>query len=152
MRDRACQSLAVLKAEAKAAVDPVAKLLDDKKLRLRAIMTLGEIGPAAQTTLPALKKLTADKDAETQLWSAFALWQISGDAKASLKVLEETLGTEAHYTQSIILLGEMRGAAQSMLPTLVALYREEEVAADRKALAEAIKKIDPQAALKLGIK
>jgi HEAT repeat protein len=152
VRDRACQSLAVMKAGAKDAVDPVAKLLDDKELRLRAIMTLGEIGPAAKKAAPALKKLADDKDAETQMWSAFALWQISGDAKPTLKVLEQTLATEAHYTQSIILLGAMRDAAQSVLPTLVALYREEEVAADRKALAEAIKKIDAQAALKLGIK
>jgi hypothetical protein len=67
-------------------------------------------------------------------------------------VMNETLGTEKHYTQSIILLGEMGNAAQSLLPTMVNLYREEDIAADRQALAVAIKKIDPNLAQKLGIK
>ena len=37
-------------------------------------------------------------------------------------------------------------------PTLVNLYREEDIPADRLALANAIKKIDPKAAAQLGIK
>jgi HEAT repeat protein len=152
VRDTACQALAAMKADAKASIETVARLLDDKELRLRAIITLGEIGPASKPTAPKLKKLLEDKDGETQMWSAFALWQITGDAKATLKILNETLGTEGQYTQSINLLGEMGEAARSMLPTLVALYRDEDIAADRRALASAIKKIDPAAAAKLGIK
>jgi HEAT repeat protein len=152
VRDSACQALAVMKAGAKDAVDPVAKLLDDKDLRVRAVMTLGAIGPPARKALPDLKKLMQDKDGETQLHAAFAVWQISGQAKESLAVLEKTLATEAHYTQTIIVLGEMRGAAASILPTLVNLYREEDVPADRKALGDAIKKIDSKVAMQLGIK
>jgi HEAT repeat protein len=151
VRDAACQALALMKADAKDAVDPLGKLLDDKDLRIRAITALGEIGPPASKTLPSVKKLMADTDAETQLHAAFAMWQISGDAKESLAVIEKTLATVAHYSQSIVLLGEMRGAAAPLLPTLVALYREEDVPADRWALAEAIKKIDPQLAKKIGI-
>ncbi len=151
VRDHACQALAVMKADANAAVDPVAKLLGDKDLRVRAIMTLGEIGPASTKTLPDLKKLMQDKDGETQLHAAYAVWQISGDAKETLAVIEKTLATEAQYSNSIHLLGEMRTAAMPMLPTLIALYREEDVPADRKALGEAIKKIDAKLAMKLGI-
>jgi HEAT repeat protein len=151
VRDGACQALAVMKADAKAAVEPIAKLLADKDLRIRAVMTLGEIGPSAAKTAPELKKFLQDKDGETRIQAAFAVWQISGDAKESLAVLEKTLGTEAHYSQSIVVLGEMRGAALPLLPTLVALWREEDVPADRKALAEAIKKIDPNLAKRLGI-
>ncbi len=152
VRDSACQALAEMKAGARDAVDPVAKLLDDKDLRVRAVMTLGEIGPPATKALPELRKLLQDKDGETQLHAAFAVWQISGQAKESLAVLEKTLSTQAHYTATIIILGEMRGAAASMLPTLVNLYREEDVPADRKALADAIKKIDAKVATQLGIK
>jgi HEAT repeat protein len=152
VRDNACQALAVMKAGAKDAVDIVSRLLDDKELRLRAIITLGEIGPASKPTAAKLKKLLDDKDGDTQMWSAFALWQITGDAKTTLKVLNQTLGSEGQYTQSIILLGEMGEAAQGMLPTLVALYRDEDIASDRRALANAIKKIDPAGAAKLGIK
>ena len=151
VRDHACQSVAIMKADAKTAVDPVAKLLTDKDLRLRAIITLGEIGPASAKTVADLKKLMQDKDGETQLHAAFAVWQINGDAKETLAVLEKTLATEAQYSQSIFVLGEMRAAAWPLLPTLVALWREEDVPADRKALAEAIKKIDPPLAKKLGI-
>ncbi len=152
VRDNACHALAVMKSAAKDAVGPVAKLLDDKDLRVRAIMTLGAIGPASRTTLPTLKKLLQDKDGDTQLASAFAVWQISGEAKESMKVLEELLGTEKHYTRTIHALGDMGPAAESLLPTLVALWREEDMPADRLALAGAIKKIDPKAALRLGIK
>jgi len=152
VRENACQALAVMKASAKDAVEPIAKLLNDKDLRLRAIMTLGEIGPPAQRILPDLSRLMRDRDSDTQLWSAFAFWQIGGETKDTLKVLEALLGTETHYAPTIRVLGDMGPAAQSMLPTLVALYREEDVAADRQALAAAIKKIDPKAALKLGIK
>lgn len=151
VRDSACQAIAVMKADAKSAVPALAKLLMDKDLRLRAVITLGEIGPASAPTLSELKKLAADKDIETQLHAAFAAWQIDGGAKECLAVLEKTLATEAGYSQSIVFLGEMRGAAAPVLPTLVALWREEDVAADRKALAEAIKKIDSAVAKKLGI-
>jgi HEAT repeat protein len=152
VRENACQAIAVMKAGAKDAVEPVAKLLTDKELRLRAIITLGEIGPPAEKTLPNLKAFLKDKDGDVQLWSAFAVWQITGETKESMKVLEELLGTEKHYTPTIRILGEMGPAAQSMLPTLVRLYREEDVPEDRLALAVAIKKIDPKAATTLGIK
>lgn len=151
VRDSACQALASLKEDAREAVEPLGKLLADKDLRVRAVITLGEIGPASAKFVPELKMLLRDRDGETQLQSAFALWQITGDAKETLAVLEKTLATEAHYSQTIVLLGDMRAAAAPMLPTLVALWREEDVAADRKALAQAIKKIDSKLAGKLGI-
>ena len=142
-----------MKGGAKQAAGPVAELLDDNDLHLRAIITLGEIGPPiAKPSEMKLIKLLDHKDGEIQLWSAFALWQLTGDAKRSLKVINETLGSEKQYTQSIILLGEMGPAAEPLLRTLVNLYREEDIASDRRALAAAIKKIDPKAAQKLGIK
>lgn len=152
VREIACQALGTMKKAAREAVGPVAKLLNDKELRLRAIMTLGEIGPAAEPALADLKKLLTDKDLETKLTSAFAVWQITGQAKEALPVLEKGLESEVHDRLAIRLLGDMGGAAESVLPTLVALYRAEEVASYRQLLAIAIKKIDPKAAMKLGIK
>jgi HEAT repeat protein len=131
---------------------PLMKLLQDKDLRLRAIITMGEIGPPADKTLGELKKCINDKDGELAAWSAFALWQITGKSEETLPVLKNLLATEAHYNLSIRLLGDMGEAAQSVLPTLVALYREEENANDRRTLAIAIKKIDAKAAMTLGIR
>lgn len=151
-RDAACQAIATMKAVAKEAVDPLAKLLGDKDLRVRAITTLGEIGPSANKALPAIKTFMKDEDGDTQLRTAYAVWQISGDTKETMKVLESLLATEKYYTSTIHVLGDMGPAAASLLPTLVALYREEDVPSDRAALADAIKKIDANLAMKLGIK
>ena len=152
VRDAGCQALAAMQADAAEAVDVIALLLGEKELRLRAVMTLGAIGAPARKIEPALRKLLEDRDSEVQLRAAFALWQITGDAKTSLKVINETLATEEQYTQSIVLLGEMGQAARPLLQTLVNLYRFEDVPADRLALAEAIQKIDPALAKKLGIR
>jgi HEAT repeat protein len=150
VREAACQALGAMKA--KEAVAPLLTLLQDKDLHLRAIMTLGEIGPPADRALGELKKGLTDKDAEMAGWSAFAVWQVTGKSAETLPVLKNLLGTEAHYNLSIRLLGEMGEAAQSVLPTLVALYREEDNVNDRRTLAAAIKKIDAKAAMKLGIR
>jgi HEAT repeat protein len=152
VRNVACQTLAQMKASAKAAVEPVAKLLQDKELRLRAVMTLGEIGPEATAVLPALRTLLKDKDGETRLWSAFAVWQITRASKEALPILERGLEEQGDDKLAIRLLGDMREAAQSVLPTLVELYREEEETAYRLLLADAIKKIDAKVAVKLGIR
>jgi HEAT repeat protein len=150
VREAACQALGAIKANE--AVAPLVKLLHDKDLRLRAIITLGEIGPAADKAVGELKKGLTDKDAESAAWSAFAVWQITGKSEETLPVLKNLLATEAHYNLSIRLLGDMGAAAVSVLPTLVALYRDEENGNDRRALASAIKNIDAKAALKLGIR
>jgi HEAT repeat protein len=152
VREAACQALAAMKSGARVAVDPVAKLLGDKELRIRAIITLGEIGPDARKTVPTLTKLLTDKDSEAQLWSAYALWQITGETKESLPLLEKMLGSELHDNQAIQLITNMGPAARDALPTLVAIYREEENLSFRQALAVAIKKIDPESAKKLGIR
>jgi HEAT repeat protein len=153
VRDATCQALATMKKDAEAAVPPLLKLLSrDKDLRIRIVLTLGEIGPAAKAAVPDLTTLLKDKDVETRLSTAFVLWQITGETKDALPVLEKGLALEGHDKLAIRLLGEMEKAALTVLPTLVALYREEEEFTYRQLLAAAIKKIDPKAAMKLGIR
>ncbi len=152
VRDAACQALAAMKASAKDAVGPLAKLLLDKDLRIRAITTLGAIGPAAKPALSDLTKGLKDNDAEVQLWTAFALWQITGETKESLPIIEQTLASTTLDRQAAFLLGEMGAAAQPSMRSLVAIYREDDDARFRQAVGAAIKKIDPQTAMKLGIR
>jgi HEAT repeat protein len=152
VRDFACQALAAMKADAKDAIPALTNLLQDKELRIRAVMTLGEIGFPAIKVVSELKKLLNDKDGEAQLCSAFVIWQITGQAADTLPVLEKGLESEAHDRLAIRLLGNMGGAAQRALPTLAALYRAEEVASYRQLLSVSIKKIDPKAAMQLGIR
>ena len=49
-------------------------------------------------------------------------------------------------------IGAMGPAARDLLPDLVRAYREEDGDAIRRALGEAIKKIDPDLAGKLGVR
>jgi HEAT repeat protein len=152
VRVNACQALGAMKSAAKEAVAPLTKLLADKDLRIRVIFTLGQVGPPAEKAVPELKKLLKDKDGETRLSSAFALWQITAQAKETLALLVENLGSAENDRFAIRLLGDMGEAAQTVLPTLAALYREEEEVGFRQLLGDAIKKIDPKAAAKLGIR
>jgi HEAT repeat protein len=152
VRDIACQALAEMKVAARDAVEPLTLLLPDKDLRIRAIITLGEIGSGAVKAVPELNKFSKDKDTEAYLWSTFAIWQITRNTKETLSVLVKGLELPTHDKLAIRLLGEMGEAAQSVLQTLVGMYREEEDSSYRLALAEAIKKIDPKAAMRLGIR
>jgi hypothetical protein len=62
------------------------------------------------------------------------------------------LGSELYDKQAIQLIGEMGKAAASLMPSLVSMYREDDDASFRQAVGVAIKKIDPEAAKKLGIR
>ncbi len=151
-RDAACQALATMKGAAKDAVKPLITLLNDKELRVRTITTLGAIGTDAKAALAELNRGLKDKDAEVQLLSAYAVWQITGETKETLPIIENALASESLDRQAAHLLGEMGAAAQPSLRTLIAIYREDDDARFRQAIAAAIKKIDPQMAMKLGIR
>jgi HEAT repeat protein len=152
VRDAACQTLGQMKAGAKDAVAPIMKLLDDKDLRFCAMATLGEIGPAAKKAAPYLQKALSDKDEEVQLRAAYAYWQITGETKAPLKVLEDLLGSEKQDRAAIQLIAAMGPAAKESLETLVIIYRQEEDATFRQLVGIAIKKIDPETGKRLGIR
>ncbi len=152
VRESACQTLGQMKAGATDAVEPVMKLLDDKELRIRAIITLGEIGPPAKKAAPGLKKALVDKDEEVQVWAAYAHWQITGETKETLTILEKLLASEKYDRQAIHLIGEMGSAAKDSVTTLVAVYRAEEDAIFRQLVGVALKKIDAEAAKRLGIR
>ncbi len=152
VRDAACQALGSMKAAGKLAVFSVTELLADKELRVRAITTLGAIGPGANSAVMELRKGFKDKDAEVQLWTAYAVWQITGDTKETLPIIEEALASETLDRQAAHLLGEMGAAAQPALRSLIAIYREDDDARFRQAVGAAIKKIDPRIGMKLGIR
>ena len=105
----------------------MAKLLDDKQLRVRAIMTLGAIGPAAAKTVPELKKLRSERDEET-MWAAYANWQVTGEARktsSSSKSCSAPISTSKRSTSS----AKWAAHAKDLLPGLVGIYREDNNAA-----------------------
>lgn len=88
-RQRAAYALSKMKPRDAKAITALTEALHapDKLTRLLATLALSEAGPSARSGLPALRNGLRDADAEVQVWSAFALWQI--DRERALKPLGE---------------------------------------------------------------
>jgi len=71
----------------------------DNPSRLRAAWTLGEIGPEAKATLPALTALLRDADPHARIHAAFALWQVGMQSKQGVAVLIEALKSDDYHVR-----------------------------------------------------
>jgi HEAT repeat protein len=153
-RESACQALTTMAADAKDAVAALTRTLADKEPTVRqgAIVALGSIGPAARDYAAPLRPLLKDTDKAIRLHSAFALWQITGEPKESTEVLRSLVAEPNLQAAAVAKLGAIGPAARDALPELVTMYREEDRLPMRQKIAEAIKKIDPNLATKLGIR
>jgi HEAT repeat protein len=155
VREAGCQALAAMGPDAKTATPALARALTDKEsiVRQAAAEALGKIGPAAAGEAAALRGLMKDADKAVRVSGAYALWQVTGQAKDSLEVLRNALSDSASLrAHAVTKLGGMGPEASDALPELVAMYREEDGEAMRRGLADAIKRIDPDLAAKLGIR
>jgi HEAT repeat protein len=155
MRHGAADALAVIGGDAKGAAGALAKALGDGEpaVRQAAVVALGSIGRAAPQSSVALRPLLRDADKALRVSAAFALWQITGDATESLAALRPLLADAANLQAAAVAkLGAIGPPARDVLPQLVTMYREEDNPALRGTIAEAIKRIDPDVAGKLGIR
>jgi HEAT repeat protein len=154
-RELACHALATIGGDAREAVPVLTTALEDKEpiVRQAAAEALGNIGPAARDSAATLRALLKDGDKALRLRSAFALWRVTGQAEETLAALQPLLAEDGTLQiQAVEKLGALGAAAVDLLPDLVTMYREQDGEALRTALAEAIKKIDPKLAGKLGIR
>jgi HEAT repeats/PBS lyase HEAT-like repeat len=120
-------------------------------VRAWAMMALGRIGPAAASAVPALQTLQNDPDGDLQWKAAFAIWQIDSNAAVALPVMIRQLPTSHEKWGLISNLGWMGPAAKDAVP---ALERELDGADTflRTQITNALNRIDPAAAAKLGTK
>ena len=65
-----------------------------------AAVLLGELGPTARASIPALEQRLEAKNQWIRLAAAQALWRIGGDSKKALPVLIAILDSEVSPTQS----------------------------------------------------
>jgi len=154
-RELACRALATMATDAKPASGALCKALGDKapSVQQAAAQAIGSIGRSAKDCVVSLRPLLQDKDRTLRLHAAFALWQVTGEAKESLKALRPLLAEEdAVQVLAVEKIGAIGPAARDLLPDLVRAYREEDGEAIRRALGDAIKKIDPELAGKLGLR
>ncbi len=88
--------------------------------REAAAWFLGEIGPAAAEALPALRSMQRESNLWLRLFSARAIWRISGDIQPSLAAIGAELGAdnEASGIWVCQLAGEIGPAAKGLTPQL----------------------------------
>lgn len=124
--------------------------------RQTAIDYFGSLGPKSKDLLEDLRKALEAKEPQVRISAAAAVWRVSGEAEAPLKVLTTSLKPpEQTYLrqQAAVRLGEIGPPAKAAVPTLVEQYNAT-VATDmylRPAFATAVRKIDPGAADKAGM-
>ncbi|MGW5781121.1 PBS lyase [Streptomyces sp. NPDC003863] len=86
-----------------------------------AAQVLGEIGPAAAATAPALRPGLASRDLWVRVRSAAALWRVSGDASVALPVLlaawEENRHARVDIAECLAEMGPAASAAQLVVLT-----------------------------------
>ncbi|WP_318207921.1 PBS lyase [Streptomyces sp. SJL17-1] len=86
-----------------------------------AAQALGEIGPAAASTAPALGPGLASRDLWVRVRSAAALWRVSGDAAAALPVLlaawEENRHARVDVAECLAEMGPAASEAQLVILT-----------------------------------
>jgi truncated hemoglobin YjbI len=131
------------------------------RLRLSAAYTLGKIGPAARSALPALKSnLGINQECKDTLanWvaggCAVAIWRIDSDADTAVPVLLQELPQNDEYGKCEWLqtLGEMGPRAKAALPHLVETLRVERRDWVLECVTNTLKAIDPEAAASAGVK
>jgi HEAT repeat protein len=124
-------------------------------------MALGRIGRDARGALPELRKTLKDKYTDVRVRAAIAIWKVDGQVDEVLPVLIEALQRKAgngpeeisswEIAEVTEVLGEMGARTKSAVPVVIPLLKHESWNIRRSA-REALKKIDPEAAKKEGIR
>ena len=112
---------------------------------------LGEMGPEAAAALPEIKKLLKQKDGLLRVAAAEAIWRID-HADAAVPTLMEILrDDEQHRLDALAALGGIGPPARSSVPALLRIWKEDDES-ERWYAAQALKRIDPEAAKKAGVR
>jgi HEAT repeat protein len=153
-REAAAQALTSMGGDAREATPALVKALTDTEpsVKQAAVVAIGSIGPSAKDAAASLRPLLKDADKAVRLHAAFALWQVTGEVKDTLDILRSLVSDPNLQVAAIARLGTLGPAARDILPDLVTMYREENRAALRRVVGDAIKKIDATLATKLGIR
>ena len=96
VREQAFLALAMMGADAKAAMPVLMESLqdDDPKIRRYSATALGEIGREAKAAIPALTKLLKDENSEVRWAAAHAVGNMGPEAKVAVPTLTKLLKDE----------------------------------------------------------
>jgi HEAT repeat protein len=93
-------------------------------VRESAAGSLGEIGPEAAATVPALAKLLEDDNDRVRVAAAFALGRMGPKAASAVPALAATLTSGKWSGETVEALGRIGPAARSAMPALIALSKK----------------------------
>ena len=93
---------------------------EDAQVRLHAAITMGNIGADARAAMPTLLEFTRSTAHVMRVYSARALWKVSGEVDPALTVLEAGLQEKSAKFRwaAPVFLGEMGAEAARAIPLL----------------------------------
>lgn len=155
LREQACQALGEMGLAAKAAAPALMSALTDKDAKVRALSAaaLGKM-PGVTGTFLKLSAALDDTDVDVRLSAAHSIWlhqPKTTDVTVPVIVAALKHKQVRARIRAAELLGEIGAAAKASVPALVEAIRDENPAV-RQAAALALKKVDPEAAAKAGIR
>jgi HEAT repeat protein len=155
VRGDACRILGTIGPAANGARAALDKTLADKEssVRQQGAEALGRLGSGAAASALAVQKLFADDEALVRITAALAYWRITSEANKALEVLAKGLKDDDRLVKKMTIqnIGDMGAAAQPLVPTLTDIAHEDDGNL-REAARNALKKIDPGAAKKAGVR
>ena len=148
--------LGILGSETAPAVPALIDLLkntDDSEAQGEVVMALGRIGPVADAAVPALIQCLNGTNRFAALFVPDTLAAIHTHTELAAPALVQDLTTNnrsIYLTRIIRALGEFGDGAKSAVPPLLPLLNSNDPRV-RSAATNALKKIDPETAAKMGM-
>jgi HEAT repeat protein len=152
--NEASNGFRALGVNAKDAVPSLTKIYEQNPAaRADVLYSLGCIGPAAEGAVPWLLKKLTDTNGKERAWIVDALGQIHAQSALVVPVLINCLDDLNSQVRgnAAIALGDYGTDAKSAIPQLVGLLNDKGKGV-RNSSALAIKMIDPEAAVKAGLR
>jgi HEAT repeat protein len=125
----------------------------DPFVRQEAARAVGRVGPDAKALLPALSAILEDEEAPTRVTAAFAVWKVGQKADKATAACVACLKASPCATfraQAALVLGEIGPDAKDAVPALRDALKDRNRGV-RVAAAEALRKVDAEAAAKAGV-
>jgi HEAT repeat protein len=121
-------------------------------VRRCAMEALVHFGPAGQAALPIVTERLKDNSSRVRVCAAGALWAIAHRTNEVMGVLTETIHNEDSTTRALSAnyLGLVGPPARPLVPALLAALKDNKDVAEQAA--EALRKIDPEAAARAGVR
>jgi HEAT repeat protein len=119
--------------------------------RCRAAESLGALGPAAKAAVPSLILVLKGTDIGMKASAMEALGKIHSDPDVTIPLLVPYLTNDALNDCAASSLGDYGSLAREVFPKIVPLLKDKDKSV-RRAARSALKKIDPEAAAKAGVK